>query len=549
MVGWLNLRDSKGANLPSASVTQRRIHWVLVLLLTVFAVAPLSYPGFFQSETGLLPVYNLLDLQSHWGDLQWWPAVGASADVLRGDGPLAYYLALALLWFGLNAPAAVRATYALAFVSGAWGFYGWAQRHLGAAGGTIAAVVYTYLPFRLAAVYVHGAPGQSLVWAIIPWLLWTMESMEERWSRHGLGVLFFVVALLLAQPGLALWALAFAVALTFSGSRLQRTVILLLVGLSGGGLLLWPAYRTHGLTAAPLASFAQGAVWPYQLLAAQPGEGLQTLINPEGSAWQIGVVALGLAVLGLVFLSTPVKTEVSLHRRAWSYVGVGLALIVLTLPPLIPLWSLTRLDRTLAAPGQLLGFVGLLLAWLAGLLVKAEPRLEHPAWLTVLIGLVILAVYPTLSPRFFNFQRPLDPEGHRIVDFTPAGLPPAIFGENQIVLVGSHVEGRLSAGQVVTVTVLWQALRPVDHNYTVFLHVVDQAGKKWGQHDGQPLDGSYPTSRWRQGEIIQDQYVVTVDPQAGNGPLALELGWYLLETGERLPIQGQEASQVVIYGR
>jgi len=35
---------------------------LLVVLLAVFAVAPLEYPGAFQSHTGLLAYYNLIDL-------------------------------------------------------------------------------------------------------------------------------------------------------------------------------------------------------------------------------------------------------------------------------------------------------------------------------------------------------------------------------------------------------------------------------------------------------------------------------------------------------
>ena len=44
------------------SWTRFDLNWILVVLLTVFALAPLTYPGFFESSSGFLPAFNAANL-------------------------------------------------------------------------------------------------------------------------------------------------------------------------------------------------------------------------------------------------------------------------------------------------------------------------------------------------------------------------------------------------------------------------------------------------------------------------------------------------------
>ncbi|MBI2954145.1 MAG: glycosyltransferase family 39 protein [Chloroflexi bacterium] len=90
----------------------------------------------------------------------------------------------------------------------------------------------------------------------------------------------------------------------------------------------------------------------------------------------------------------------------------------------------------------------------------------------------------------------------------------------------------------VEITLYWQALRSLDRDYTVFVHLADNKGKPWGQADSQPLGGAYPTSRWRSGEVVVDKYSVRIDPTTPPGDYHPRVGMYLLSTMERLPVAG-----------
>jgi hypothetical protein len=86
-----------------------------------------------------------------------------------------------------------------------------------------------------------------------------------------------------------------------------------------------------------------------------------------------------------------------------------------------------------------------------------------------------------------------------------------------------------------TLTLYWQAEAPDGVDYTVFVHLLDDAGELAVGQDSQPVSGSYPTGIWEAGEIIVDEYTFnTSDLPAGE--YQLEIGMYELETGERLPI-------------
>jgi len=126
----------------------------------------------------------------------------------------------------------------------------------------------------------------------------------------------------------------------------------------------------------------------------------------------------------------------------------------------------------------------------------------------------------------------------------------ADFG-GEIMLVGYDFDGperRLSVepGQAIPVTLYWQALASMDRDYTVFVHLLDKEGRIWGQKDSQPLDDFYPTSFWDVGDLIEDGYELTVEPNAPEGNYTLVAGLYFLPTGERLPLLNGEGDMVVL---
>jgi hypothetical protein len=93
-------------------------------------------------------------------------------------------------------------------------------------------------------------------------------------------------------------------------------------------------------------------------------------------------------------------------------------------------------------------------------------------------------------------------------------------------LVGYETNGPLSGGY--TVTLIWQAATEpaINHDYTVFVQLLDGKGTLIAQSDAQPAGGSRPTTTWRPGEYITDNHPLTFHRTDFDGPLTLIAGLY-----------------------
>jgi hypothetical protein len=74
-------------------------------------------------------------------------------------------------------------------------------------------------------------------------------------------------------------------------------------------------------------------------------------------------------------------------------------------------------------------------------------------------------------------------------------------------------------------------------SYTVFVHVIDDAGRIWAQHDGVPGEGGAATIGWVSGEVVEDRHLIRVGQDVPPGEYAVEIGMYDAGTGHRLSVE------------
>ena len=309
------------------------------------------------------------------------------------------------------------------------------------------------------------------------------------------------------------------------------------VGLALGFAGLLPVILRHGLVGKTYTDFLDHLISPHLLLLAG-GNG-----PTDRPVFQLGLVACGLAALGVVMRAHVPGAHVSrltfhVSRPAFHLLVLFL-LAFLSSTPAAAIWRLLPfLQGTLTYPWQLLLLAGPWLAWLAGAGARAllaqlpADRRDHatPVVVACALTLTLLSSYDQIRPA--------------PAAVAPADAPLAIFGDNEIALleaVPTIIPPRgaagpvLQAGATISVTVRWQALRPLERDYTVFLHLTDPTGQLQGQQDTMPLDNQLPTTRWRPGQIVADAYHATLKPGApAGGDYRIYLGWYLWQTGERL---------------
>ncbi|HEY64470.1 MAG TPA: phospholipid carrier-dependent glycosyltransferase [Caldilineae bacterium] len=88
----------------------------------------------------------------------------------------------------------------------------------------------------------------------------------------------------------------------------------------------------------------------------------------------------------------------------------------------------------------------------------------------------------------------------------------------------------------VIVDLVWRFTRPPEKSYTLFLHLLNEAGELVAQADTIPVAGLFPTDAWPLGEPVRDQIEVALPPGAPAGQYTIALGWYDWRTGERLSL-------------
>ncbi len=94
----------------------------------------------------------------------------------------------------------------------------------------------------------------------------------------------------------------------------------------------------------------------------------------------------------------------------------------------------------------------------------------------------------------------------------------------------------LHPGEEIDVFLTWEVVQRFDDDYTVFVQLIGPDGLPHGQSDVYPVQGTYPTGAWQVGERINDAYRVHLYDDAPPGEYEILLGFYLLASGERLPI-------------
>ena len=108
---------------------------------------------------------------------------------------------------------------------------------------------------------------------------------------------------------------------------------------------------------------------------------------------------------------------------------------------------------------------------------------------------------------------------------------------NQVEFLGYDLDQtEVASGATLHLTLYWRALAQMETSYTVFTHLLDGANQIRGQQDNPPVGGSYPTTLWLPDEVVTDDYALVVDADAPAGEHILEIGLYVAETGQRLPV-------------
>lgn len=403
---------------------------LLALLLTVFAWAPLLSPYYFDAHDTRQSLFFTIEFFQGVADGYLYPRWGPDFGLGRGYPifvfypPLSLYVTQAFRFVGLGVVASVKAAYVTAFLVGAAGTYRLTRCWFGRQAGLVAAVAYTYLPYRLLDVYVRAAVAEFWALALFPWALLaavllvrapSVRRMAGFALTYGGLILMHSPTALLFTPLIGLFML---LELWHRWQDDGRQSALRAVGLTAGSIVLgiWIAvgYLVPNLAelqhipteqwVGGLYQFDRQFVYPGQFLSPFWGFGYAVEGPNDGMSFQLGIVGVGLGVIACWYAVRGVFDR----RRTVLVLGCAVALVLVLIgmtPASALFWQTLPLAQFVQFPWRLLAVAIALLALLSGAAVEAlthvtnyENRVAPGTLLAV--GLLVLASYSYTVPQF-----------------------------------------------------------------------------------------------------------------------------------------------------
>ena len=142
-----------------------------------------------------------------------------------------------------------------------------------------------------------------------------------------------------------------------------------------------------------------------------------------------------------------------------------------------------------------------------GLALADAPDLDYPE---VQIGYFRLGD-PPISPRPVEMiLYPLQARWQDGIELVSVGVP----------------DHHLRAGDVLPIRLDWQSYAETEHDLTVFVHVLNEAGEIVVQNDRRPYDGRFPTPVWRTSEELSDTVLISLPHDMIAGSYSVRVGLY-----------------------
>ena len=430
---------------------------ILLLAFSLFALMPLTAPGYFMSaHDARHSVYFLQMFDMAVRDGAWFPRW--ATDMVFGYGyplwlilaPLPFYAGEIFHLIGFDFVASVKIVDGLALFCSALTMYLFASRVLGKHAGLVAAVAYAYIPYHLVDLYVRAAQAELVSFVFPPLILWAFHQLATtRQTRYipiaafsyaglvlshmsmtalftpiiGLYLLFLLVtqprnsvsSIHAKRPVFRIWKLEFGI----TNSRLRFTLyvsLALALALGIAAIFVVPVlFEQRFLTTDPLIggffNYRKHFLNASQLLSPFWGYGYAGENGNDQFSLQLGLIPVLLSFVALFALG---KSDKSIRNNILFFVTTLIGLVFLMLPISAPVWEpFASIVAFAQFPWRLLIVSAVALAFLCGAALHAFPESSRDLASILVVALIIVtANYSYTQPQHteaeFNYVKQME---------------------------------------------------------------------------------------------------------------------------------------------
>lgn len=224
---------------------------------------------------------------------------------------------------------------------------------------------------------------------------------------------------------------------------------------------------------------------------------------------------------------------------AMLFSAFAVAFIALIRWTSITLASQGRLLFPVIVPISIFVALGLLrvLAALESLVKRPLAQWVAPALIVVLAALTLLAPFVYVAPAYATL-----PHLQSEADVPADAQFTQLYFEDKIRWIGYRVNTpaqRVKPGDVLDVTLFWEALQPMERNYSAFVRLLGRDDVPVHVLNTYPGGGMAQTTLWQPGDVIADRYRLRIDDTLTNTQLLptalnLDVGFWNFTTKEFL---------------
>jgi hypothetical protein len=150
----------------------------------------------------------------------------------------------------------------------------------------------------------------------------------------------------------------------------------------------------------------------------------------------------------------------------------------------------------------------------------------HLSRLTVLLPSVLLCACIVEAP---GGASEAERRQATVQQVPPLALKNGALLGGKVELAAATVQpGRVVPGEPARVSVFFKVIEPLSEDYIIFVHVEDPDGRMERMNvDHKPSGGIYPTTQWKAGETVKDEFTLYVP--SGASPRAINIWMGLWE--------------------
>ncbi len=166
-------------------------------------------------------------------------------------------------------------------------------------------------------------------------------------------------------------------------------------------------------------------------------------------------------------------------------------------------------------------------------------RVTFNDWPVLVVGLGITLVTILIL-------QPLNWLHYNSADYVAEPAETAVFANfgDQIALIGHDISAKTAhPGDVVDVNLYWEAERPLDINYQVFVHLLRADGTLVTQSD-KINPGDFPTRQWPLDKYVLDRHQLHLPADLPPGEYSIATGLWVQAEGWRLPLFDETGQQI-----